>query len=182
MALGERAAQWLQNNGPRDDPAASSLLGMLHLRAAVAAARHQDRPTAANLLDRAEQAAEVVGRDANLWMTGFGPTNVRVHRMAVALDLGDVAIVAERGATLDASSLPMERRVTLLIDVGRAQTLLGRDEDALSTFLQAEGLAAQLVRHSTVVRESVRRLYRRAGHTGRSTRLLGLAERCRAVA
>jgi len=99
LNLGETAAKWL---GPRvraGDPAALSLYGMLHLRTAVAAARHQDRATAIQLLGRANRAAEALGEDANYWQTGFGPTNVELHRLSAGLDLGDVAWVAEPGST-----------------------------------------------------------------------------------
>jgi hypothetical protein len=54
LELGDTAATWLSSQVTENDPAALSLLGMIHLRAAVAAARHQDRPTATGLLDRAE--------------------------------------------------------------------------------------------------------------------------------
>ncbi len=182
LGLGDRAAGWLSGHSRREDREAASLLGMLHLRAAVAAARRQDRATATELLGRAQAAAEIVGGDTNLWHTGFGPTNVAVHRIAVALDLGDAVLVAEHGPRLDARALPVERRAALLIDVGRAQAMLGRDAPALSTLLAAESIAPQLVHHATTVRESVRVMYRRAGHTGASTALLQFAERCRAVA
>lgn len=43
--LGNTAAAWLSSRVADNDPAALSLLGVIHLRAAVAAARHQDRPT-----------------------------------------------------------------------------------------------------------------------------------------
>ena len=174
LGLGDRAATWLGSVSSRQDREAASLLGMLHLRTAVAAARNHDRTTATDLLNRAHRAATVVGQDANLWHTGFGPTNVAVHRIAVAVDLGDLLFAAERGPGVDTRALPVERRAALLIDVGRAQALLGRDPGALSSLLQAESIAPQLVRHATTVRESVRSMYRRAGHTGASTDLTGL--------
>ncbi|MDQ1293131.1 MAG: hypothetical protein QG608_1012 [Actinomycetota bacterium] len=181
LGLGDRAAGWLAGNCPSDDPEAASLAGMLHLRAAVAAARHNDRSTAAGLLDRADAAARIVGRDTNLWRTAFGPTNVAVHRIAVATDLGDLLFVCEHGPRIDARALPVERQAALLIDVGRAQAMLGRDEPALASLLEVESIAPQLVRHATTVRESVRGMYRRAGHTGASTPLMRFAERCRAA-
>jgi hypothetical protein len=73
MSLGTTAASWLRERMDVDDPAALSLFGMLHLRTAVAAARHQDRSTAQDLLGRAAGAAERLGEDANYWQTQFGP-------------------------------------------------------------------------------------------------------------
>lgn len=183
MNLGTTAARWLAARVEQGDPAALSLFGMLHLRSAVAAARHQDRVTASELLDRATAAAAQLGVDANHWDTAFGPTNVELHRFSVALDLGDVAQVADRGRSVTAENLPVERRVTHLIDVARALTHLARDAEALSLLLGAEREAPGLVRHSASVRESVKAMYRRSPVTGgrRSSDLLALAQRCRVV-
>jgi transcriptional regulator with XRE-family HTH domain len=184
MNLGTTAASWLQERMNANDPAATSLFGMLHLRTAVAAARHQDRGTTQDLLGQAEGAAERLGQDANYWQTQFGPTNVELHRLSAALDLGDVTYVADRGPHVPVVNLSPERAATHYIDTGRALSLIARDDDALASFLDAEQLAPQLVRHSPTVREAVKHMYRRAPATARSrtSPLAGLAERCRAVA
>lgn len=183
LNLGDTAARWL---GPRvraGDPEALSLYGMLHLRTAVAAARHQDRTTATELLARAGRAAEQLGEDGNYWQTGFGPTNVELHRLSAGLDLGDVVWVAEHGQEVGAENLPVERRVTHMIDVARALSYLARDTEALDLLLSAERQAPALVRHSASVREAVKTMHRRAPVTGggRSSELLAFAQRCRAV-
>jgi hypothetical protein len=184
LSLGSTAASWLGERMEENDPAALSLFGMLHLRTAVAAGRHQDRSTARELLDQASDAAERLGEDANHWQTGFGPTNVELHRLSVALDLGDVAFVVEHAPRITTEHLPAERAATHLIDTGRALSLVARDDEALTSFLDAEQIAPQLVRHSPVVREAVKVMHRRAPVTSRSrtSPLAGLAERCRAVA
>lgn len=182
LALGSRAASWLRERLDEQDPAALSLFGMLYLRSAVAAARHQDRGIAADLLRQAGHAAEQLGEDANYWQTGFGPTNVELHRLSIALDLGDVAYVVEHGPAIPVQHMPTERRVCHLIDVGRAMSLIARDAEALDLFLSAETEAATFVRHNPVVRETVRTMHRRAPATGgKSSPLAGLAERCRAI-
>jgi transcriptional regulator with XRE-family HTH domain len=183
LTLGSTAAGWLQERMGDGDPAALSLVGMLHLRAAVAAARHQDRAVATDLLRQAADAAEELGEDANYWQTGFGPTNVELHRLSAALDLGDVGYVIDRAPGVDTGHLPIERTATHLIDTGRALAWAALDDEALDRFLDAERLAPQIVRHNTAVREAVKAMHRRAPVTGgsRSSLLLGLAERCRAV-
>ena len=110
-----------------NDPAALSLLGMIHLRAAVAAARHQDRPTATGLLDRAEELADDLGSDENYWQTGFGPTNVVLHRLSVELDLDNVSYVVEHGQ-INVDHMPQERSVSHRIDFARALSLAGQGE------------------------------------------------------
>ncbi|TCK21391.1 transcriptional regulator with XRE-family HTH domain [Pseudonocardia endophytica] len=183
LSLGETAASWLVPQVEAGDPNALSLLGMLHLRTAVAAARRQDRTSADDLLNQAERSAERLGEDANYWQTGFGPANVELHRLSAGLDLGDMTWVANRGEDVDVSHLPIERQVTHMIDLARALSYLARDDDALALLLSAEQTAPALVRHSAVVRETVKNMHRRAPVTGgsRSSRLLGLAQRCRAV-
>lgn len=184
LNLGETAARWLAPRVADGDPEALSLFGMLHLRTAVAAARHQDRATAAELLGRAARAAEQLGVDANYWQTGFGPTNVELHRLSAGLDLGDVAWVAEYGQQVGADDLPVERRITHMIDVARALSYLAKDTEALDLLLSAERQAPALVRHSASVREMVKDMHRRSPVTGgsRSSELLAFAQRCRAVA
>lgn len=180
--LGETAARWMAPALRENDPGALSLYGMLFLRTAIAAARRQDRSTTAELLDQASAAAERLGEDANHWQTSFGPSNVELHRLAAALELGDVTAVVERGESVRPTHLPVERQVTHAIDLARALSMLARDDSALRVLLDAEQKAPQLVRHSSKVREVVRTMYRRAPvSNGKSSPLLGLAERCGAV-
>jgi tetratricopeptide (TPR) repeat protein len=182
LELGDAAARWLTPRMDEGDAAALSLYGMLRLRSATAAARHQDRGIANELLGKAEAAAESLGEDANYWQTGFGPTNVALHRVSAGLDLGDISSVVERGE-IDTAVLPVERQVMHLIDIARALSLVAKDEDALQVLLTAEEKSPQLVRHSAIAREVVRTMYRRAPVTAgkKSSLLLALAERCRAV-
>ncbi|UPK73167.1 helix-turn-helix domain-containing protein [Nocardioidaceae bacterium SCSIO 66511] len=182
LSLGATASSWLRDRVEDDDPEALSLSGMLQLRTALAAARHQDRGTRTDLLHQASAAADRLGEDANYWQTGFGPTNVKLHELATALDLGDVAYVVEHGPDVTVDHMPVERSVAYQIDLARALSLVARDDEALPHLLDAEREAPQLVRHSAKVRETVRAMHRRAPVTaGKESALLGLAERCRAV-
>lgn len=183
VELGNTAAAWMRPHLVNDDPAALSLLGMLRLRTAVAAARHQDRSATQDLITRAQRAADRLGHDGNHWQTGFGPTNVELHRMSTLLDLGDVDYVAQHGSDVTPTHLPVERQVSHMIDVAKALSLVARDDDAAQLLFDAEQMAPHLVRHNPVVRETVKAMYRRAAATGRSssTPLGALAERCRAI-
>lgn len=180
VELGNAAAEWMRPQLVQNDPAALSLLGMLRLRTAVAAARRHDREATTDLINRAQRAASQLGEDGNYWQTGFGPTNVELHRLSTLLDLGDVDYVARHGPDVSAPNLPAERQVSHLIDVARALSLVAHDDDATRLLSEAEQMAPHLVRHSPVVRETVKALYRRSRH-GSSSVLGGLAERCRAI-
>ncbi|MBA8794033.1 transcriptional regulator with XRE-family HTH domain [Friedmanniella endophytica] len=181
MQLGQTAADWLRDQIDDNDAAGLSIAGMLYLRTAIASARRQDRSTTNELLAQAHEYACRLGHDSNEWHTMFGPTNVELHRMHAALDLGDVAWVVEHGPTVDASPLNVERQVTRRIDMARAYAWTARDEDALAELLTAEKSAPQIVRHSAVVRDTVKALHRRGHSRGTNRPLLQLADRCRAI-
>lgn len=183
VELGNTAAEWMRPQLANDDPAALSLLGMLRLRTAVAAARRHDRAATTDLVARAHRAAELLGHDGNHWQTSFGPTNVELHRISTHLDLGDVDHVVRRGPGVAATNLPVERQVSHMIDVARALSLVAQDEEAARLLCEAEALAPYLVRHHPAVREAVKVMYKRsvAAGCGSSNALGALAERCRAI-
>lgn len=181
VSLGQTAAQWLSTQLLDNDPSALSIIGMLYLRTATAAARRQDRGTTEELLRSAAVAGRRLGRDANYWQTSFGPTNVQLHRLSARLDLGDVLYVVENAPNVDTSALPVERSVAHRVDLARAYSYARRDTDALDQLLSAEKAAPQIVRHSATVRDTVKSLHRRGHTTGTNAALIGLAERCRAV-
>jgi transcriptional regulator with XRE-family HTH domain len=182
MSLGDTTATWLAPRVGENDPAALSLLGMIHLRAAVAAARHQDRPTATSLLNRAEELADDLGTDENYWQTGFGPTNVLLHRLSVELDLDNVSYVVEHGR-INVDHMPQERSVSHRIDFARALSLAGHGDEAFSELRKAERTSPELVRNNPRVRETLRDLTKQAPVTAgsRSSEVFVMAQRCRAV-
>jgi transcriptional regulator with XRE-family HTH domain len=182
MQLGDATANWLAPRVADSDPSALSLLGMIHLRAAVAAARHQDRPTATRLLDRAEELADELGSDENYWQTGFGPTNVLLHRLSIELDLDNVAYVVENGR-INVDHMPQERSVSHRIDFARALSLAGYGDEAFAELRTAERTSPQLVRNNPRVRETLRDLTKQSPVTAgaRSSEVFVMAQRCRAV-
>jgi hypothetical protein len=184
VELGKNTVEWLRPYLTSDDPAALSLLGMLHLRMSVAAARRSDRSTTMESLQQAQHAAERLGRDDNHWQTSFGPTNVELHRISAFLELGDIDYVVQRGARISADNMPVERRVAHMIHVARALSSATRDEDATQLLLQAEEIAPHLVHRGRAVQDAVRAMYKRTALSGRSSwaSLGALAERCGATA
>ena len=61
-----------------------------------------------------------------MW-TAFGPTNVAIHRMTAAMELGDVQVAVDLAPRIDASALPTERRVRHAIETARAYTARHRE-------------------------------------------------------
>jgi transcriptional regulator with XRE-family HTH domain len=182
MELGNTASAWLSARVDESDPAALSLLGMIHLRAAIAAARQQDRATATSLLTRAEVLADRLGSDENYWQTSFGPTNVVLHRLSAELDLDNISYVVEHGR-INVDHMPPERGVSHRIDYARALSLAGQGDNAFAELRTAERASPQLVRNNPRVRDTLRDLIKQSPITGsaRSSELFTMAQRCRAV-
>jgi transcriptional regulator with XRE-family HTH domain len=175
-ATAERLGADLERMGA----AGLSVLGMLLLKAAMAAAGRGDAPGARSLLDGAASIAEQQGCDANHEWTAFGPTNVRLHRVAALVMLGEGATAVEAAARIDPGALaelPRERRAHLMIDLAVAQALAGRRDTSLLVLLSAERLAPQEVH----CRERTRTLIAELAAAARpapGTQLRELAGRC----
>jgi hypothetical protein len=161
MRLIESGAQHL---GPdvADDETAVSVYGTLFLAGAMAAARFGDGQKVASYLQEADGAARRLGRDANHLWTAFGPTNVAIHRVNTAAELGDMQTVLDLGRSLDTRAVPVERQVRHLLDVARAYSVIGRRDDALYTVLDAERMAPEQVRHHHLSRKIVLNLVQRS--------------------
>jgi transcriptional regulator with XRE-family HTH domain len=89
--LAIRMAERLTSHVRSDAPSVVSVTGALWLIAAVIAARRTDRGASWERLDTAERLAGLLGRDGNFAWTAFGPTNVAIHRVSVAAELGNPA-------------------------------------------------------------------------------------------
>ena len=87
--------------------------------------------------------------------------------------------MVRHGQSVTTAQLPVERQASHMIDVARALGLAAQDADATDLLLDAERIAAPLVRHDPVVRETVNSMYRRSA-VGDGA-LGGLAERCRGL-
>ena len=156
VELTEAAAVVLQPHlSSRADDALLSIYGSLFLTGAVAASRADDRRTTSAFLTEAQDSATRLGRDANAMWTAFGPTNVAIHRMTTAMELGDVQVAVDLGPRVDASGLPVERQVRHAIETARAYSARNRRDDALGVLLDAEQLAPEQIKHHTISRQLV---------------------------
>jgi transcriptional regulator with XRE-family HTH domain len=156
--------------------ASQAIHGALLLAGAIAAARGNDRAMSQRLLRDAAVVAERVERDDCL----FGPTNVAIHTVSVAAELGDATEVIRLGENLDTSGLPADglcRRAQVQLEVARGYQAKRNHEAALHRVLEAERLAPELTRHSALVADMVGTMLhgRRQGST--TPRLHELAAR-----
>ncbi|MGH3621788.1 MAG: helix-turn-helix domain-containing protein [Sciscionella sp.] len=143
-------------------PGHLSLWGTMHLQAGLIAAYWSNRDDAAAHLREAADAARRLGGDGNYYDTMFGTTNVAIHHVAVAVELGDAQSAINHATPIDASNLGRERRARLAIDLARALEHAHKHQQALASLLKAEKLAPDYVRPHPLVREIVSAQLRRA--------------------
>jgi transcriptional regulator with XRE-family HTH domain len=171
------AADDLPTNFAESAPSAAAY-GALHMRAAVVAGRARKPDTAWDHLDEARRAARWVPEGA-YFGTAFGPASVRIHELAVAVELGDSPAAVERAAAWHPpAALPAERRSHYYIDLARAQLRLGHYQDAYLRLEAAREVAPQHVREHPQVRRTLSALLRT--HRSPDDRLLELAAWARA--
>jgi transcriptional regulator with XRE-family HTH domain len=127
-------------------PDSLSVYGALLLRGSIAAAQRGNRGTAHELLDEADDAARRLGVEGNFRWTAFGPVNAALHRVNIAVTLGDAGTAIDVARRVDLSQLTVtERKATLLIDIARAFLQWGRHEKAYVALRAAEETAHEEV-------------------------------------
>jgi transcriptional regulator with XRE-family HTH domain len=155
IELVHRAADVLGGELGRADGRMLSVYGSLFLTGAMAASRAEDRSTTSGFLQEAQEAADRLGQDTNYVWTAFGPTNVAIHRVNTAMELGDVQIALDLGPAVDTTELPTERRVRHALELARAYSARNRRDEGLAVLLSAEQIAPEQVRHHYISRQLV---------------------------
>lgn len=151
-ALAPLAAQ------PTADAPTLSLYGAMHLVRAVIAAGEGERSASRQQIDQARKIAGRLGEDRNDFQAEFGPTNVELHAVSTAVDLGDAGEALDLAGRVKASALSAERQSRFLVDVARAHTQRRQVGEAVASLLEAEALAPEHVRSHHVARETIRDL------------------------
>ena len=172
-------AERLERSTRPGSPTLISVCGALWLISAVIAARQSERSQAWDRLDRAGRLADLLGEDGNHAWTAFGPTNVAIHRVSVAAELGDPAEALRVAADVDPQRLPaglLSRRAQMNLDLAWAQAQRKRDAEATLHLLDAERVAPEAIRHNVIAQELVRELLARGKKT-QTRSLVDLAKR-----
>lgn len=112
-----------------DDPTRAATLEVLAGACECLRAVLEARTGNAAAADRHLERAALIARDLQVlpaapdpYGTEFGVANVGVHRVAVALELGQSAHAVAVATTIDTTGLSVERRAQLRADVDRART------------------------------------------------------------
>ncbi len=179
--LATAAAQRVQRDTDTPTPASLSVYGALLLSGAVAAAKREDRDAALSLLTEAQEVARRLGGDHNHRWTAFGPTNVLLHRVSTAVELGDAGQAVEQARSIHPEHLPLtERRVVLHVDTARALAQWGKLREAYAELTEAENLAPEELKERPRVHALIEELRTRSsGHLRRG--LTQLADRVGAL-
>ncbi|WP_170140335.1 helix-turn-helix domain-containing protein [Prauserella marina] len=188
-----RRAQWVSDTAladvaeadpSADDTTAAEAAGMLHLSAAMTAAKNHQAGEAIARLQVAEELAAVTG-EKNTLCYSFGPANAMAWSLSIAVELGsgpERAEVITRQPGYDSRLTTADRRAALHFDLARgyAQAEGARDRQAVVHLDTADRIAPQRIRHDPVARELVTQLDTRA--TRPSWELTSLRHRLGATA
>jgi len=145
----------------RADPPTLATWGNLHLKSGLAAARAGDRDGADAHLAEAKETADRIGVDRDDYQLCFGPTNVNIWSVGLAVEMLDGAEAITRAQKFALPlSAPRERAGHHWIDLARGYLLHGDHQRALETLQRARRTAPQQTRYHPQVHETVRTLAR----------------------
>jgi transcriptional regulator with XRE-family HTH domain len=177
QAVASAAIQGLEQQAPVTPTTETlSLCGAFHLVLAIAAARDNDRAQAHQHLDQARKLAERIGADRDDFGTEFGPTNVALHAVAVAVELGDAGQALDLAHGINAEGLSAERQARYDIDLAQAHAMRRQIGEALRCLEEAERLTPEQTRTHRIARAVARDLIQLSGSRPRPE-LRELAER-----
>lgn len=144
------------SDGLPEDQASLSVLGTVHLRTAIMEARAGHVSPAWASMSSAREVSDRIGHDTRDYGLLFGPANVAIHEVAVAVELGDADEAIRRGADLTLpADTPRERSSHHYIDLSRAWLWQRNTAKALACVTKAERLAPQRTRYHPMARETV---------------------------
>lgn len=155
-------------------PQHASIYGALMLKGAVGAATVGDHVAVRDFLSECDRAAALTGDRNDFWFA-FGPTNVAIHRVWLATEMGDPLDAIRQAEHVDDTALPPElagRRASHLITVAWSHYLRRHDDDALSALSAARAVAPERLMFTYHVHDMLRQMLRRDRRRRRGLREL----------
>lgn len=175
----DMAEETLREASPgTDTPEQTQLAGMLTLTSSLVSAAQRDNTERLAALDHAADLAGHTGEGNALWF-GFGPSNVGVWRMSVALEAGEHAEAARIAGTVDPDALPSPtRRSAYYRKYGRALARMPkRRDDAVMMLRKAELIAPARIHRHPFMRSILAELVAKAKRDAVGRELRGMAYR-----
>ncbi|RJO76966.1 XRE family transcriptional regulator [Nocardia panacis] len=151
--------------------------GGLHLQSGLAAARSGRRSLADAHLAEARESANRLGADGLDPILTFGPTNVGIWSVALAVEgLDAIEALNRASALVIPADMPKERVGMHWIDVSRAYLLNGDRTSAFDALAAARTIAPAQTRYNPMVHETIRALAR--AEARRTDTVAGFAAWC----
>ncbi|MFQ6145883.1 helix-turn-helix domain-containing protein [Streptomyces seoulensis] len=159
MRLLERVRRHVGEDIAHMDEPSLSVHGAAHLRSAIFAARAGNGPTARAHLDAAAETARLLGHDANHYGLEFGPTNVAMHRLGVAVEMydGPEVVRSTQQTRLPVDVAPV-RAGRWYMDAAKGWLDYGNREKAFAALQAARRVAPEQTRNHPQVRETAQTL------------------------
>ena len=143
-------------------PGRLAVFGGLHLLGATEAARDNQIGEASRLLDTAARVAVRTG-ETNHFRMVFGPTNVAIHRVSTAAELGRTADALRLAERVPVQRAPaVERHLTFHLDAARCYLRQRNDVAAVHMLQRIHTESPEELRYSSLTRETLRQLKARA--------------------
>lgn len=161
-----------------DTSGAEQVSGMLTLTSSLISAAQQDHTNRVAALEHAAELAEHTGEGNAMWF-GFGPSNVGVWRMSVALEAGEHAEAARIATTVDPEALPSPTRQSAYWrEYGRALARMPKQRDnAVLMLRRAELISPARIHRHPFMRSVLSELLVKAKRDAVGRELRGMAYR-----
>jgi transcriptional regulator with XRE-family HTH domain len=141
----------------KDDLPALAVWGNLHLKSGLAAARSGQRDLADAHLAEAQETAARIGADRDDYRLCFGPTNVNIWSVGLAVEMLDGTEAVKRAERFVLpSDAPRERIGHHWIDLARGHLYNGDRRKAFAALEKARVLAPTQTRYHPMVHETIR--------------------------
>jgi transcriptional regulator with XRE-family HTH domain len=161
LRLLENSRSRIEDRIGGDDLPTLSVWGSLHLKSGLAAARAGQRDLADAHLAEAQEAAARMGVDRDDYRLCFGPTNVNIWSVGLAVEMLDGTEAVKRASRFSLpADAPRERVGHHWIDLARGLLYHGDRRGAFGALETARKVAPTQTRYHPMVHETLRSLAR----------------------
>jgi transcriptional regulator with XRE-family HTH domain len=173
----EKSRSHLEPQVSESKPDVLSVWGSLHLKSGLAAARAGNRDLADAHLVEARKTAKRLGNDRDDYRLCFGPTNVNIWSVGLAVEMLDGTEAVKRSEKFAMPATTQRERVGHhFIDLARGYLLHGDKKKTFATLREAKKIAPTQTRYHPMVHETIRVLVRE--ETRSSETIRGFAAWC----
>lgn len=149
MVLLNRTIDQVQGLAEPGNTVAAAVYSALHMKAGTIAATLARSEASSAHLDEAEAFAGT--RDRIVHETVVGPTNVQLHRLAAAVDLGDLGKAGQLAGEIELpDGYAKERSAYFWVDSARAHLGRGEIDLAIDALYEAREIAPEHFRSATI--------------------------------